>query len=416
MNLVKYEAYLYQYTHIPTSRIYLGIHKGLIEDAYTHSSTCEEFQSLLRDNPEDFNYAVLMTGSYNAMRNKEHEMLQAVNAKSNPKYFNKSNGSPANRPFNEEGVMRVFDYIQNAQGEQVLATELLKMNFLQVRADTDFTHVHDMKSAIDEENGNTEKLGMKSVSLAEYYDETDDEYGSDGSLGIGGRHSTEATAASKFGKTLEHISVPFSVWDGCDEAEIQEVGLLLNRQEGKVKPKENQTDDFVKYAMTLIETKNIDPDSDEMYQRFSNFNVPKRVIDRAIKKAKRLIKESELKLVGKTVCDWTRGPLKKRLDEVIIPNMLDGETYVEVITSGSYGSLLTMQSNFVEALSEGKKFTKVRCIVRHPTITDYENWGKRPKEIKAREAVEHFMKMSGYDYQETGLKFLQEEKAQIIIS
>ena len=96
--------------------------------------------------------------------------------------------------------------------------------------------------------------------------------------------------------------------------------------------------------------------------------------------------------------------------------MLDGKTYVEVITSGSYGSLLTMLSNFVEASSEGKEFTKVRCIVRHPTITDYENWGKRPKEIKAREAVEHFMKKAGYDYQEVALKFTQEEKAQIIIS
>ena len=413
---MKYEAYLYWYIHIPTGRIYLGIHKGLIEDVYTHSSTCEEFQSLLRDNPEDFNYAVLMTGSYNAMRNKEHEMLQAVNAKSNPKYFNKSNGSPANRPFNEEGVMRVFDYIQNAQGEQVLATELLKMPFLQVRAETDFNHIHDMKSAIDEEHGNTEKLGMKAVSLAEYYDETDDEYGSDGSLGIGGRHTTESTAASKFGKTVEHISVPFSVWDGCDEAEIQEVGLLLNRQESKVTHKPNQTDDFTKYAMTLIETKNIDPDSDEMYQRFRRFNIPKRKIDRSVKKAVRLIKENNLKLVGQTVCDWTRGPLKKKLNEVIIPNMIDGKTYVEVITSGSYGSLLTMMSNFVDALSEGKEYTKVRCIVRHPSITDYENWGKRPKEIKAREAVEHFMKKSGYDYQETALQFLQEEKAQIIIS
>ena len=38
-----YEAYLYQYTNLTDGKVYVGIHKGSVDDSYNHSSTNEEF-------------------------------------------------------------------------------------------------------------------------------------------------------------------------------------------------------------------------------------------------------------------------------------------------------------------------------------------------------------------------------------
>jgi len=134
---MKYEAYLYRYTHLPSGRMYVGIHKGLIEDSYNHSSTCEEFNQLLIDNFDDFKYEVLLTGSYGAMKNEEHKMLSEANAKSNVMYFNKSNGSPASKKFNMERVLTLAAEIKNMTGEQEMASEVVKTTFIQVRAEDD---------------------------------------------------------------------------------------------------------------------------------------------------------------------------------------------------------------------------------------------------------------------------------------
>lgn len=410
---MKYQAYLYRYTHVPSGRVYIGIHKGLITDSYNHSSTCEEFNDLLRTEFHNFKYEVLKTGSLGAMLNEEHKMLKAVNAKSNPDYFNKSNGSPASKTFDELRCLKLADKIKSMSGEQELATEVIKTQFLQVREADDFTHAQDIRCAIDEEHGNTAKLNLQAVLIEEYYEEDDDVYGVDGSLGIGGNHSTKATVSSKHGKTIEVIRVPLKDWDGMTDAELGYVDMLLNSQESKVKPKVNETDDFSKLVQTLFHEHNIDPDSDEMREKLSNFNIPARKITSAINRAKRAIERKELQSNGQKVIEWQYGAQKKRLYDVIVPSYQDGETYVEVITSGSYGSLLTFMSNFVDS---EKDYKKAVAIVRHPRLWNNDDWLNNTKFINARKAVEFFFESAGIEYQEVGLQVLQDQKAQIVVA
>lgn len=409
---MKYQAYLYRYTHVPSGRVYIGIHKGLITDSYNHSSTCEEFNDLLRTEFHNFKYEVLKTGSLGAMLNEEHKMLKAVNAKSNPEFFNKSNGSPASKTFDELRVLKLAEDIKKMSGEQELATEVIKTQFLQVRVSDDFTHAQDIRCAIDEVHGNTAKLNLKAVLIEEYYDVSDDEYGVDGTLGIGGNHSTKATVASKHGKTIEVIRVPLKYWDGMTDTELEYVGMMLNVQESLVKPKVNEVDDFSKLVQSLYYNHNIDYDSDDMRNKLSNFNIPKRKITNAINRARRAIQENELITAGQKVIDWTQGAQKKRLYDVILPQYNDGETYVEVITSGSYGSLLTFMSNFVDS---DKDYKKAVAVVRHPNVSSNEDWLKNEKFINARKAVEYFMESAGVDFSEVGLQLLQDQKSQIVV-
>ena len=74
------EAFIYKFTHTPTSRWYLGMH-GLIEDeshrdgAYWNSSTDEEFKELLQTKPQEFLYEISEYGTVSAIYKKENELL-----------------------------------------------------------------------------------------------------------------------------------------------------------------------------------------------------------------------------------------------------------------------------------------------------------------------------------------------------
>ena len=411
---MKYEAYLYRYTHLPSGRMYVGIHKGQIEDSYNHSSTCEEFNQLLIENFDDFKYEVLLTGSYGAMRNEEYIMLSEANAKTNVMYFNKSNGSPASQKFDMKRVLKLAEEIKSMTGEQELASEVVKNVFIQVRAEDDWTHKQNIQNAIDEEHGNTEKLGLKAVLLDEYFEEGDRDYGVDGSAGIGGNHGTRATNESKHGRTIETIRVPLSTWEGLSDAEVEYLGMMLNVQESKIQPKVNQGDDFSKMVQSLYYNHNIDPDSPQMILALEKFNITKRQIKSAINKAKKAIENEELSLLGKKHIKWREGANKKKLYEEIIPSYQDGETFVEVITSGSGGSIQTFMSNFrIAHLEHG--YTKAVCIVYHPTIANNEQWLSSPKYIEDREMAEFFFENSGFEYKEVGLKLLQDQKEQLTV-
>ena len=91
------EAFLYKFTHKPTSRWYLGMH-GLKEDeshrdgAYWNSSTDEEFKELLQTKPQEFLYEISEYGTVSAIYKKENELLESSNAAKDPMSWNKWNG------------------------------------------------------------------------------------------------------------------------------------------------------------------------------------------------------------------------------------------------------------------------------------------------------------------------------------
>ena len=91
------EAFIYKFTHKPTSRWYLGMH-GLKEDeshrdgAYWNSSTDEEFKELLQTKPQEFLYEISEYGTVSAIYKKENELLESLNAAKEKMSWNKWNG------------------------------------------------------------------------------------------------------------------------------------------------------------------------------------------------------------------------------------------------------------------------------------------------------------------------------------
>ena len=70
-----YEAYLYLYIDEETGRMYIGYHKGYVDDTYHHSSENEEFQEIFQNSDSNLTLKILDYGDVGVMKNKEYDML-----------------------------------------------------------------------------------------------------------------------------------------------------------------------------------------------------------------------------------------------------------------------------------------------------------------------------------------------------
>ena len=88
-----YEGYLYRYTNLENNKVYVGVHKGYVGDGYWHSSTNKEFGKEFESSNGNFKFEILEYGSYAEMTVSERKILKDNNAKSNPMFYNKTNGA-----------------------------------------------------------------------------------------------------------------------------------------------------------------------------------------------------------------------------------------------------------------------------------------------------------------------------------
>lgn len=82
------EAFLYMWINLDTDKVYLGKHKGTVDDRYVCSS-----DSMLEDfnkEPERFHRVILCYGSDAEISAKETLMLLQLNAAQSPLFYNQS--------------------------------------------------------------------------------------------------------------------------------------------------------------------------------------------------------------------------------------------------------------------------------------------------------------------------------------
>ena len=85
------EAYVYCWTDWSNQKLYVGWHKGSLDDGYVCSSKImlEEYYK----RPKDFTKQIIATGSAENMSAFETILLQTVNAKENSTFYNMHNGN-----------------------------------------------------------------------------------------------------------------------------------------------------------------------------------------------------------------------------------------------------------------------------------------------------------------------------------
>jgi lipocalin len=85
------EAFVYCWTDHKTQKLYIGYHKGTLDDGYVCSSKLMNEQYQIR--PEDFTRQIIAEGNMNDIRSLEEKLLIAVDARNNPEYYNQHNGN-----------------------------------------------------------------------------------------------------------------------------------------------------------------------------------------------------------------------------------------------------------------------------------------------------------------------------------
>ena len=111
----EYRAYLYRWINRANDMIYLGKHNGSVDDPYRPSSRNTEFNKVYSDPASVIHFEVFEYGTEDYIQNREHQELSAVNAISNEKYYNKSNGSPTKKtaaPLNEKAIEDFINEIE----------------------------------------------------------------------------------------------------------------------------------------------------------------------------------------------------------------------------------------------------------------------------------------------------------------
>ena len=85
------EAFVYCWTDKKTNKLYVGSHKGSIDDGYVCSSKymMEEYN----ERPEDFSRQIVAQGLYSDIRKLEAVLLTSLDAAASEEFYNRHNGS-----------------------------------------------------------------------------------------------------------------------------------------------------------------------------------------------------------------------------------------------------------------------------------------------------------------------------------
>ena len=87
----KMEAFVYCWTDHLTHKLYVGSHKGLINDGYICSS--KPMMEQYKKRPQDFSRQIIAKGDFFIIRKLEKTLLEAANAKHDKNFYNMDNGN-----------------------------------------------------------------------------------------------------------------------------------------------------------------------------------------------------------------------------------------------------------------------------------------------------------------------------------
>lgn len=355
----QYDAYLYEWTVIENGKKYLGYHTGSVDDEYNHSSEDKEFQQIFDDPSYSFIFKVMEYGSTPEMRSREHQELSNVKAASNPMYYNKTNGSPANKCIlpNTKKVEELYDEI-TTDAFPVVKKSIeyhTEMEFHQVRDSNDSDHQDAIRDRVND-NG-LDKCDPIIVFEGFLPDNKD--------LRVDGNHTTWGIDRSKVkDKTkVKTMIIPSERTEGWIEAEVDLLGLMLNKQD--MQYKSTSLDDTVRYVRRAVE-RGVGPRSPQLRRDLQKVGVTLHDINSAMNTVAVEVKNNQPISTANWI-DWKSDPYTGKL-KTKITNYTDDETCCMKMSSAAF-RLGKLQE---EMRAKDKK--KMLVLLYHPNETSRKKW------------------------------------------
>ena len=239
----EYEAYLYRFKNLINDKVYIGIHKGSVDDSYRHSSTNKEFAKVFADSKSKLRFEVLSYGDYREMQNQEYNILRKDDARNNSAYYNKSNGFPQ---YVESDLEKCLALVQQIE-DNIFPVEKedlqlhLEMDYLQSRFQDDPKLQRYIKESIDDAYGNTDKCNP--VIVYEGRGDNGEDVRGDGN------HTVRGAGQAKHAIDVPVMRVPYEAHCIYTDEELRVVGRLLNKRD-EVMKKPNDVSDGIKHVLS----------------------------------------------------------------------------------------------------------------------------------------------------------------------
>jgi len=371
-----YEGYLYSYTNLITDQLYLGIHKGSVDDDYNHSSTNEDFAEVFADSDSRLKFEVINYGDYTEMQQIEHISLKKVDARNNPLYYNKSNGFPIYKQADLDKCQSLVDRILDGEfdvGKEPIGVHTA-MSALQVRFQHDANLQRTIKEKVDEALGNTDKCSSVLVWVGRGKEGED--------LRGDSSHTVWGASSSKHCVDIPAARVPYEVHKDYSHEELKAIGNLLNKIPDIVKKPMNPEDgvkhiiDNYAVGVPCDSTSNIN-----WLKAFGFSGSPtKGTINTIIKKAQSVIAKNDLSKSGLL---WKNYGAKPHHQEML--NMVDlfsketGTTSV-YMSSRKFSIERILERLYAARMDDGKKrlgfddINKIIVVIHHPDPESAKEW------------------------------------------
>lgn len=360
---------------------YIGVHKET-HKPYWSSSTDKDFKKILMNPNSKLTLTIHAWGSYDEMKQLEHEMLTKVDAANNGDYYNKHNGFPGVKPIDFDKIEKLrneIDWIRDGRQDKkddfeiidfdclskttYPIYELYNQSKLQVRYETiDRENLEKIKSKIRVSMGDITDGAKPPVYLidvkfeGEYYEK----------LLISGNHTI--TSYYELGDAYREVELNIielgpEIHSQLSEAEIYALGNELNSEIATSKPysKEDAAKELLRFHQ-LGQSWNTSRNKVRMIR----LGLTTAQVDTVIGWVKQEIINSKKRKGGWNVMDYD-GIHKHIIDELIEKNTSD-DVYV-CCYSGAAMKLQNILASYWNEQSERKslnksKQQKILCYVK----------------------------------------------------
>ena len=364
---LQYAAYLYRYTNLKDGKMYIGVHKGSVDDAYNHSSTNEEFQKVFVDSKSELKFEVLSyTQDYSEVLNQEHFALTDVDARNNELYYNKTNGRPT---YEDKDLSKCNILLRQIEtGVFPVTKEPIKdhveMGTLQVRFQHDNELQKNIKQSIDDADGNTDNCNPVLVYERRGIDGKD--------MRGDGNHTVLGASASKHCIDIPAMRIPWDVCSVYTDSELRYVSRMMNKIPTVTKKPTTASDaikglldDYYQNSIPVYARSNVDA--------LKNYGFTRQVRETILKNAEQLIEVKNAKSQsGKLFKDYKANPHKQELDlKVTYYNNLTGMVAMPMSSSAfNIGRIF-------ETLYAVKDICQnITIVVHHSTVAQGKAWKK----------------------------------------
>ena len=364
----EYEAYLYRWINLANDKIYLGKRDGSVDDTYRHSSTSDEFNAVFSDPASVLHFEVFEYGTKGYIQNREYQELSAVNAISNDKYYNKSNGSPTKKtaaPLNEKAIEKFVNQIEAeiwpAQLENVDEhADPDQVAYLQVRDSHDPDHQNRIRDRINDHGiQDTDPV----VVLLDY--PLPYKKGVRGKYRIDGNHTVFAIKTSKNHSQVKVMYIPRCDWEHLTEAELESVALGLNNHQSLYK--DNSAEDALRYLRKRVK-EGQSHKSAQLTRIMESVGFSSHDINAAKTKINKEIKENSHENTSNFI-KWSSAAYKKILDKKV-NHYKNDDVGCKVVSSAAFRI-----GNIIEYAYD-IDVHRIHVLIHHKDRKAKQNWEK----------------------------------------